>query len=195
MALSACSWNQQQAPIEQGSQQAQKDSLKGRWYCKGGDNEQWHCNDLSKPERPVLSTSATAPKPRPAAPSTNTEKAAADQPGLIPRTATQITTTAPVRTEQPPSNTHTATADYPDHFVVVQLIAAKQQDTIDNFRARYPQQSFIEATTLKDNEQWAVLLLGVYPDRESAKQAVLTAGFELDNVWIRPAQDMERTEP
>jgi septal ring-binding cell division protein DamX len=77
---------------------------------------------------------------------------------------------------------------YPKHYYAVQLMAVKDKRLILEFITKYQLGDPPYGALLSKGERWEVLLLGVYPDRATAEQAIqrLPADFPIAQPWIRP---------
>ena len=191
--LGACSsLNKAQRAMPEGSVQAKQSTKSKEWYCEGDENQQWRCSDLSQTdaniftentasEHPVSETPATNKPPikQASIPATETASTAASiESPDTPVAITDIT--------QPTANNNPLQAYADDHYAV-QLIAAKNLQTIDRYKQQHPQLSPQSVITNQNGQRWYLLLLGVYPSYAEANAAIAAISpAPTNNPWIRP---------
>jgi len=149
-----------------------------QWHCEGDTNKEWRCSDLSEAGKT----------------NSGSEKRAA----LATDNQTD-STQATAQTERTPAETKPVAITKPTllkpdrkNTVAVQLIAARQQQTIKRFAQQHPQLQTQLITIEKNNEQWQLLLLGVYPSYAEAKAAIAAISPPLTNApWIRPLAPLQ----
>ncbi|ARN73259.1 hypothetical protein BST96_03535 [Oceanicoccus sagamiensis] len=85
---------------------------------------------------------------------------------------------------KPPASQATALAN--DSYVV-QLIAARNPETIERYKQQHPQLSPQLLTIDKNGEAWQVLILGTFSSYQAAQAAVAAITPPLSSQpWIRP---------
>jgi septal ring-binding cell division protein DamX len=180
VVVTACS-NKPKQNLPEGSVQAISDSNSyQQWYCKGDKNEQWRCSDLSVTEPPhpekqdLIAPAIYNP--------INTTPKKVTQKKLTPATTQPKAVITGVQLKSKNKNTY-----------AVQLIAAQQQKTIERFKQKNPQLPTQLITVEKNEVQWQLLLLGVYPSYAQAKAAIAAISPPLTNTpWVRTLTPMER---
>ena len=84
--------------------------------------------------------------------------------------------------------------DLPDNHFAVQLIAAQHIETITHYLQNYPQQQTIQLRSVVNDEQWHILLLGVYPSYKAASFAVNAMSTRPPTPpWIRPIGPLKQS--
>lgn len=171
--LAACQTNPPQR-MPEGTAQGRPVIRNQQWICRGNDQQQWLCRQLTAGSSTLYRTpAAPAPpvSPRPAPP---------DKPATLPPA------------DNPPSQAAT-TLDYPDHYVVVQLLAARQASTLAQFHSRHPELPVQQLTLIRQGKPLYVLILGVYADQQEAQNAVNAISPALANTpWLRPLGPLKR---
>lgn len=153
------------------------------WYCYGRDEDAWECVQEKNPDlvRKIEPAPAVSERPAPSMPVPARE-------------------TVPLEPPEPPP----ATVDDPlltqpeDHFAVQLIALQSEEDVLTYARSNgisEPMYTEIE----NDGTRWYVLLLGVYPDQQTAASArdewARTKSLKAQP-WIRrlgPLQDAIRT--
>lgn len=166
--MTACSSTSNKQVVAGSVQAADKHSA-AQWRCEAGSDKQWQCHDLSKagsstemakqaqPIKSVPAESVAIP--------TVTEKVVADT------------------TKPSPENS----TPYADDTYVVQLIAARDPETITRFKQQQPQLVATPLSIEKDGETWLVLILGTYATYADAQTAIAEVKPPLTTQpWIRP---------
>lgn len=145
------------------------------WYCQAGPNQQWHCDALANHNSDNLSTKV----PQPLSPPT-------------PSGSTTMPAIKPVDSvdDEPPAtispHKKLAAAEYPDHFVAVQLLAAHKPATLKDYRQRHPEWDYLQLTTGTAEKPLYLLLLGIYPDYVTAQAAISSLPPSMaQQSWIR----------
>lgn len=76
--------------------------------------------------------------------------------------------------------------DYPSNYVAVQLIAARNTDTLEHYQQQRPKLKTQQLSIMRDQQQWHILLLGVYPSITEAQRAIDAVETSLGEApWIR----------
>jgi septal ring-binding cell division protein DamX len=182
------------------------------WHCEGNQNEQWLCRDLADPNQKIISSPvASTPVPSIRIPSTSMPSTPIDSTPIaskpmpdsqrisseakvvpITRPATEVRKTPETITDQPktpnnPMNT------YPSDYYVVQLIAARSEETIKNYLHRHPQISPQQINVILNGQAWRILILGAFPNTQLAQSAINAIDPPLGSPpWIRPIKTLQQ---
>lgn len=195
---SACSNNVNKVDLpESSTQHAASAPANQQWFCQGARSGQWQCADLASIERPLRNQTDNE-NSTPVAAAPVTRKIEADT------ATTQITTPVmPVAStdsnpptlptpEQPSNANRPAFIDYPPHYVAVQLIAAHNAATLSLYQQQRPLLQTQQISVMRDQQQWYILLLGVYASVAEARQAINAVEDSLDeSPWIRPISSLQ----
>lgn len=104
-------------------------------------------------------------------------------------TATAATPASPQATPRPvpPSRSpiETQLASAPKGAVIVQLIAARSQSTLEQYKAEQPALPYEQVAIQNKGETWQLLFLGPYNNRRQAEDIVEALSPFPEPTWIR----------
>lgn len=169
----------------------------GGWFCQLGRSGQgWECvqdPQLAKdpvPDRlPTSPAEPPAPSPEPAP--VPLEPDGATEPP-IPEPQPQPTP-EPQPPIEPPAPEPQSLMQLPRDFYAVQMLAMTSREELDDFTARHDLAGLQAARVERDGTLYYVLLLGVYPSLEQARDALadLPRGLSGVEPWIRPVGSLQ----
>jgi septal ring-binding cell division protein DamX len=165
LSITACGGNKAQQALPEAAVQATGSVSKQQWYCEGNEKKQWQCSALSRSIKNLAGKQSLSS-------TTNAEE----------RIINTINSSA--LTEQA-AGTYSL-KNYPANYYAVQLIAAHKQVSIDQFRDKHPSLKAQQLSIKNNNQYWHLLILGIYPSRQAAADAIAKIRPALtDEPWIR----------
>lgn len=166
--LGACANNQPEEPLLETGASSVSKSRQQQWLCKSDGQRGWDCRDqatgFAEPPAAIMEQqSATRQQP-------------------------SATTPAPVAAvvPPPPRNITQMLLDAPPGAVVIQLIAASQQATLDRFRAARPELPCDQVTIKHGGRRQLLLVMGPYPTAEEAESVIEVFAPFNEQPWVRP---------
>ena len=183
--LSACSWFGKDDPCPDGQCEVDRvTNAETRFYCYGTAERIWEC-EFNADDSRIVTVIPEGSTPLPATTATVASAArvesvehvenvdsAESRPSAIPPAQTTPSRAQPVTESQvTESDWSAALLAFPESSYTVQLIAMRQLDDVltyaDQVNVGRPLSSRIET----EGQIWYVLLLGIYPDFETAETA------------------------
>ncbi len=181
-----------------------QDSSTGKgWKCVGADNEDWRCYDLNRHDQSITKAAVANTDVIFLPANADIPDSQKNQPATTVTTATTVQatlTTVPAKKEQtkpvtPPSEETTSSSleHYPANHIAVQLIAGRTPATIEKYRQQNPGVAGEVVTVINQGKAMYLLIAGVYPDTEQARQAVAKLPLvDAEQPWLRPAAGLNK---
>jgi septal ring-binding cell division protein DamX len=162
-----------------------------QWYCQGDNNGQWRCSDLSQAR---ISTVIHSEPQRPVPVATEASNSLTGEPIISAKNTTAHTTKTSNIVKDATTSDYPQLLQQPGSYYAVQLIAAYQIQTIDDFRQQYPQLITQQVNIRRDGRPWHLLLLGIYPSYSSAQNAIREISHAINDApWIRPLGPLQES--
>lgn len=181
--ISSCSTTSNHVP--EGATQAGKPVNNQQWLCAADKEQQWQCVDLNQVQAAgsALKTMAT-------------RHTATDAPttSIDPSPVVSAAVTDNKTAKEADNNSHDNANSklnsyldkYPDNYWAAQLIAARSQQTIDDFLQQHPQLALQQLTTKRAGQRWHHLILGPFSNYQEAQAAIASIDSSLSTApWIR----------
>lgn len=176
--LTACSSAPDTGPTLEAGARSGDSSTSKQWVCQGNGSQDWQCSEWDGRTSDNRSGIAIAPRAESVEEEAQAEIAASPAPEVA---------VAPIA-ESPSINQLLREA--PADAVVIQLIAATEQQTINRYINAHPELPVDQISVRQNNQQWQLLILGPYASREEAS-AVVSAFPDLsDTPWIRSVDSL-----
>lgn len=177
--LAACSSTPEETPALETGAQVAAHERNGKWLCTGTAQQSWDCRQQregnSATDRPETSLTA-----EPATTETTI-------PAPTPARQTNVKPAPPTRS---PIETQILAA--PAGSVIVQLLAARSQATLERYKAEQPALPYEQVAIQRDGERWQLLFLGPYTDRRQAEDIVEALSPFPEPTWIRPVDSFRQ---
>jgi septal ring-binding cell division protein DamX len=170
------------------------------WYCyPAGEQKTWDCQEHPGADLAAASTDVVAPDSPSAQPTTLVASTVLPTPPppvpeLMPRPrpAPELEATPGPKVQEtevtPLDKNFRFITSHPDDYLAVQLIALESMEDIEAYVSRQQIEDPLFARIMTRGKIWYVLLLGIYPDRDTAHQAVFewSATHDMEETpWIR----------
>lgn len=169
------------------------------WFCQMAEkSDEWECirdSELARDARPTR-VPEPPPPPVPEEDAVPPARPTADPPEL-----TSAADDPASRSDQPlykqlafQPDKPTRLLDLPSSFYAVQLVALSSKEVLDAYAAQERLRGMSAARVENDGRLYYVLLLGIYPDRQSAQTAAdnMPAALSDMNPWVRDLGSLQQ---